>query len=236
MILKLHLIMFIIVVSTLILLGLPDYALAAPSIVTSPVGYVEDGIGGFEELGGPKGITTVTIGSSTYALVAAYDDDGIQIIDITDPSNPTPVASISDGEGGFEELAGARYVTAATIGSSTYALVSASADDGVQIINVTTPSSPAPAAHISDAAGLVLRDPRGIAIFTIDSSTYALVASHHAGFQILDITDPSSPVPVATHTTEPAGLMRSVGRAALLSPHWIPPPTPSSRHMTTGSR
>ena len=32
--------------------------------------------------------------------------DGVQIIDITDPSNPSPVSTITDGVGGYKELDG----------------------------------------------------------------------------------------------------------------------------------
>ena len=202
----------VIMASALVLLVLPGYAFAAPSIVTSLTASVEDGAGGFEELEGPKGVTAVTVGSSTYALVAAYDDDGVQIINITDPNNPTPVASIGDGEDGFEELKGARYVTTVTIDSSTYALVSASADHGVQIINITTPSSPSPVAHVSNAAGLALQDPRGIATLTTGSSTYALVAAHNGFVQIINITTPSSPAPVA-NVRDGSGGFEALSRA-----------------------
>ena len=202
----------VIMASALVLLVLPGYAFAAPSIVTSLTASVEDGAGGFEELEGPKGVTAVTVGSSTYALVAAYDDDGVQIINITDPNNPTPVASIGDGEDGFEELKGARYVTTVTIDSSTYALVSASADHGVQIINITTPSSPSPVAHVSNAAGLALQDPRGIATLTTGSSTYALVATHKGFVQIVNITTPSSPAPVA-NVRDGSGGFEALSRA-----------------------
>ena len=202
----------VIMASALVLLVLPGYAFAAPSIVTSLTASVEDGAGGFEELEGPKGVTAVTVGSSTYALVAAYDDDGVQIIDITDPNSPTPVASIGDGEDGFEELKGARYVTTVTIDSSTYALVSASADHGVQIINITTPSSPSPVAHVSNAAGLALQDPRGIATLTTGSSTYALVAAHSGFVQIINITTPSSPAPVA-NVRDGSGGFEALSRA-----------------------
>ncbi len=186
----------LIVVLALVLPSLLGYALATPSIAMSPVAFVADGVDGFEELGGPKGITTVTIGSSTYALVAAYDDDGVQIVDITDPFNPSPVAAVTDGVDGFEELRGARGITTATVGSSTYALVTAAA--GVQIIDITTPSSPAPTAHISAASAVALRGSYGIATFTVGSSAYAIVASSSGGIQIIDITDPSSPAPVAS--------------------------------------
>ena len=186
-----------IVVLALVLPSLLGYAFAAPSIVMSPVAFVADGVDGFEELGGPKGITTVTIGSSTYALVAAYDDDGVQIINITDPYDPNPVAAMTDGVGGFEHLENPRYVTTAAIGSSTYALVTGATGDGIQIIDITAPSSPAPVAHIDSALGIALIDPRGVATLVVDSSTYALVGTENA-VQIIDITDPYNPSPAAT--------------------------------------
>ena len=177
----------------LVLPCLLGYAFAAPSVVLSPVAFVADGVDGFEELGGPKGITTVTIDSSTYALVSANDDNGVQIINITDPFNPSPVAAMTDGEGGFEGLAGARHITTATIGSSAYALVSTSVDHGVQIIDITNPSSPAPAAFISSAIGDPFDKTRDAVTFAIGSSTYALVAGNTADIQIINITDPFNP-------------------------------------------
>ena len=51
----------------------------------------------YPTLYGATSITTATIGGSTYALVASIRDDGIQIIDITDPYNPTNTSSITDG-------------------------------------------------------------------------------------------------------------------------------------------
>ena len=187
----------VVVVLALMLPGLLGYALAAPVITTSPVAFVTDGADGFEELEGPKGITAVTIGSSTYALAASYRDNGVQIMDITDPFNPVPIAAVTDGVNGFEELEGARDITAVTIGSSMYAIVTASVDNGIQIINITDPSNPTPASHISSIPGIHFGDPREVTTVTIGSSTYALVAASRSGVHIIDITDPSSPVSVA---------------------------------------
>ena len=157
------------------------------------------------ELAGPKGITVATIGSSTYALVSAYDDNGVQIIDITDPFNPSPAAAMTDGEDGFEWLAGTRHITTAAIGPSTYAFVSSS-DNGVQIIDITTPSSPTPVASISSAFGTSFTDPRDLVIFAIGPSTYALVAGNTVGIQIINITDPFNPSPAAAMTDWEDGL------------------------------
>ena len=44
---------------------------------------VDEGPRGFTNLDSPYGITTVTIGTSTYALVTSQFDHAVQIIDIT---------------------------------------------------------------------------------------------------------------------------------------------------------
>ena len=122
---------------------------ANPAAVSS----VTDGAGGFDMLDGASSVDTITIGGSHYALVAADTDDGVQIIDITDPANPAAVSSVTDGAGGFDMLDGASSVDTITIGGSHYALVAANADDGVQIIDITDPANPAAVSSVTDGAG-----------------------------------------------------------------------------------
>ena len=127
--------------------------------------------------------------SFTYALVAAFDDNGIQIINITNPAIPSPVANITDGDD-YPILNGSRAITTVTLDSFTYAIVTAFNDNGIQIINITNPASPSPAANITyDATDYAkLREPYGISTTTINSSIYALVASYNAGLQIVKIS------------------------------------------------
>ena len=106
----------------------------------SPVISITDGAK-YPTLISPYSITTATIGGSTYALVAAYDDDGVQIINITDPYRPTNVSTITESAG-YPELDGARSITTATIEDSTYALVASFSIGGVQIINIDDPYNP----------------------------------------------------------------------------------------------
>ena len=126
----------------------------------------------------PTSIATVTIGSSTYALVTSGStdssdkiaflpspesdiktrDDGVQIIDITNPNSPTPVSSITDGVDGYTELRGASSITTTTIGSSTYALVASEDDSGVQIIDITDPTDPIALSAATDGQDKTLRD------------------------------------------------------------------------------
>ena len=166
-----------------------------PSLVT----YVTDGEN--YTMNKPSDITTVTIDSSTYALVASFYDKGVQIIDITDPYNPTAVSNVVDGSD-YTELDGAHSIITTTIDSSTYALVAASDDNGVQIIDITDPYNPIPASAITDGDDYTkLSGATYITTVTIDSSTFALVAAFDdSGVQIIDITDPYNPIPASAIT------------------------------------
>ena len=163
---------------------------------------ITDGTGGFTELEGTRDITTVLIDSSTYALVAAYDDRGVQIINISDPKNPVPTAAVKDGQDGFNRLRGVTGITTATIGDYTYALVASSYEDAVQIINITDPENPTATAAVKDGQKFTELDgAAGITTATIGDYTYALVAAYaDSGVQIIDITDPENPTATAAVT------------------------------------
>ena len=164
----------------------------------SPIKLLEDGEDGFTTLNGITSVTTTTIGSSTYALVASGADNGVQIINITTPGSPIAASAVSDGPK-YTELEGPLSITTTTIGSSTYALVASGPDDGVQIIDITNPYAPTNTSSVEDGSNFPELDyARSITITTIGSSTYALVASEtDRGVQIIDITTPSDPKPVS---------------------------------------
>ena len=168
----------------------------------SPVADITDDAT-YPELGGAVSITTTTIGSHHYALVAAVTDDGVQIINITNPARPSPVADITDSTAAdptdYHVLDGAFSITTTQIGSSHYALVAAGNNNGVQIINITNPASPSVVAGITNGTDYpVLDAARSITTTQIGSSHYALVAAGRSdGVQIINITDPASPTPVA---------------------------------------
>ena len=172
---------------------------ASPTAVSS----VTDGVGGFDELDGPRGVDTFTIAGRTYAAVAANADDGVQIIELTDPASPTAVSSAADGMGGFDVLDGAQFVDTFTIAGRTYVAVTAYTDDGVQIIEITDPASPTAVSSAADGVGGFdeLDGPRGVDTFTIAGRTYAMVvACVDDGVQIIELTDPASPSPIASLT------------------------------------
>ena len=154
-----------------------------------------DNANNYAELDGPHSITTVTIDSSTYALVASFTDNGVQIIDITDPYNPIAASALTDDDS--TKLRGAVYITTVTLGSSTFALVASFHDDGVQIIDIIDPYNPIPTYTVSNGADgyTELNGPRSITAVTIGTSTFVLVASlTDSGIQIIKLGQEYMPV------------------------------------------
>ena len=130
---RLHLFILLFTASSL-LFQFPSEAFAAtPSDITVTDTEI-DGVNGFDKLQNVSGVDTFTIGSGTYAIVTSWDVDGqlgaVTIIDISDPTNIVAKDSETDGANGFDELDGAINVATFTIGSSTYAIVVSSTDDG----------------------------------------------------------------------------------------------------------
>merc|ERR1711968_73525 len=95
------------------------------------------------------------LGDSTYAIVAASGDGGIQIVDVSDPSSPVAAGSATDGQGGFTRLGGARDASTFVLGDSTYAIVASApyAGGGIQIVDVSDPVSPVAAGSATDGQG-----------------------------------------------------------------------------------
>ena len=184
------------------------------------------------ELKSPRGIAIFESGNSTYAAVAASggDDDGVQILNITDPYSVTAAGSIANIRD--LELDGARSIAIFESGNSTYAAVAATFDNAVQILNITDPYSVAAAGSVTNTDDLELERPRGIATFTSGGSAYAAVAASDSDVvQILDVTDPHS-VTAAGSVTNTDGLKLDGHRP---SPYSSPAAAPTRRspHATT---
>jgi hypothetical protein len=129
-------------------------------------------------LDGAWGITTVVIEEKTYALVASLWDNGVQIIDISNPAAPSAVASVTDGTD-YPVLNGAWDITTVVIGTKTYALVASYYDDGVQIIDISDPAAPSAVASVTDGTDYPALDgARGITTVVIGEKTYALVVAY----------------------------------------------------------
>ena len=197
--------------------------------ITNPTAIFEkdvetDGNNSFDELEGPRGVATFTIGSSTYAIVASQTDDGVQMIDISNPAVLVAKDDATDGANGFTELNGAHGVATFTslskvgdlydvdgdgntteLFTPTYAIVTSLADDGVQMIDISNPAAiRALDAETDGANGFTELDAAsGVDTFTCGNRTYAIVSSNSDdGIQLIDITNPTNIVAVTSQSDE----------------------------------
>lgn len=170
-----------------------------PHNVTAVSG-LRDSDGNYE-MSGASNVLTFDESGRTYAAVAARLDDGIQMLDVTDPANINPVGKIDDFYGdGTLELSGARNMDIMEVDGRTYLVIASRDDDGVQILDVTDPANMKPAGRIDGGhAGdptLVLDEPYGVAVFDLDGYRYAAVTGYlDHGVQIINVTDPDRPNP-----------------------------------------
>jgi hypothetical protein len=112
-----------------------------------------------------------------YAFVT--DDDGLKILDITNPDHPVPVRS------GFVRLrnAGRLYV------ARTYAYI-ANGPEGLAIVDVEIPERPR-LDQLFNAGG-ALNDTRAVQIGSVSASQYALVADGKNGLRVLQLISPDT--------------------------------------------
>ena len=184
----------------------------------SAVGHATDGVDGFEVLGGAVAVATFTIEDNTFAIVASKDDDGVQIMDVSNPDTPVIVSSLVDQSSSsyssyvsYDQtdhvLKDVTGVAMFTRGASTFALITSHFDDGVQIVDVSDPRTPKAVSNARDGRGKfdVLNQASGVSTFTVGESTYAIVVSFgDNGFQIIDVNNSSSLVAVGSGQDERA--------------------------------
>jgi hypothetical protein len=107
------------------------------------------------------------------------DDQGLKVLNITDPENPEPVAS------GIVRLRqpGRLYV------ARTYAYV-ANGAEGLAIVDVENPERPF-LDQMFNANG-VINDTRAIQIGSVNASQFALLADGRNGFRVVQLVSPDT--------------------------------------------
>jgi hypothetical protein len=143
-----------------------------------------------------------------YAFVS--DDDGVKVLDLSDPDSPRPVPGATVALRDAQGLYAAR----------TY-LYAADGADGLAIIDIKNPEA-AKLKELYNAGGL-LDDTRAVQVGAVSASMYALVADGRNGLRILQMISPEnvpgymgfSPAPnpklIATYPTKGVALAVSRG-------------------------
>ncbi len=180
--------------------------MAQSLIVITPADAKTDGDSGFTELAGARGVAIFTVDSTPYAIVASRTDSGVQIINLSDPTNITPADAKTDGDSGFTELGGAHGVATFIVDDILYAIVGSYSDDGVQIINLSDPTNitPADAKTDGDSGFTELGGAHGVATFIVDDILYAIVGSYSDdGVQIIKLGIQTSNLSLSIETPIP---------------------------------
>lgn len=144
---------------------------------------VDDGTNSNILMSGPQ---TVFV-SGIYAYITATSEDGLEIVDISNPANPVHKGSIADGAGGaLLNNPWSLFV------SGNYAYVGSQTSDAVEIIDISNPASPAHKGSIANGAGgASLVDPYGIFV----SGNYVYVATYgnttSGALEIIDVSGAS---------------------------------------------
>jgi hypothetical protein len=112
-----------------------------------------------------------------YAFVS--DDDGVKVLDLSDPDNPRPLPAATVPLRDAQGLYAAR----------TY-LYAADGAEGLAIIDIKNPE----AAHLAQIynAGGALDDTRAVQIGAVSASMYALVADGRNGLRVLQMISPEN--------------------------------------------
>ena len=167
------------------------YAVHGGALSLTPTSNIPDSTTA-PELKGASDIAIFESGGHTYAAVASREDHGVQILNVTNPSNITAAGSIMNSTG--VNLHGAWGIDTFKSGTHTYAVVGSGhsgTGDGVQILNVTNPYNITAAGNITDNTTLNLDGAGHLAIFESGGNTYAAVAAFSDdAVQILDVTNP----------------------------------------------
>ena len=180
---------------------------------------IRDGTDGFF-LPSPSDFAVVATSDGTYVMVALLQNSAIQIINMTDPDNPVPVAVIHDDMDGFDSLGGVIGIDTLVAGERTYALTASSADNAVQIIDMTDPTSPEPFMSLQTGDDFTLKQPTHIDIFEVSGRTYAFLLSlAESTLNVVDVTNIAAPVQVAAIRDGEAGFdaLWAASRIAKLS-------------------
>ena len=241
-----HYLRLFILISLISILSITGLYVYAVTLDITPIAQIDNDDDGDTLLDGPMDIAITTIAGKTYAVVSSNIDNGIEIIDISDPTSPTSVSRVADGTdtdvctvaNGEKCLDAANGNAITTIDGSTYVVVTAADDDGIEIIDISDPTNPTSVGRVVDGTdtgvctvangercldGVRQLTTAEVGDIGATSGTYYVitVARNDDGIGIIDISDPENPTYVASLTDDNASCSDS--NCELDNPSYVAP-------------
>ena len=121
-----------------------------------------------------------------YAYIASSISDALEIVNISDPTNPTHAGKITHGTNGAAlDFPNSVFV------QGNYAYIASSVSDALEIVNISDPTNPIHTGKITNGTGgAALDNPHSVFV----KDNYAYVASYNSrALEIVNISDPASP-------------------------------------------
>ena len=164
-----------------------------------PAGRIRDGEGGFNYADGVRGMAVVRTPDGRAHLAMA-GEEGIQMADVADPGAPVPAGGVPSSSTSFgnpavfESADGRAYVLG--VGG-----------DAVTLADITDPRLPVPLGSVRDGRGGfdTLDSVRQVEVLRVPGGPVYAVAAGREGLQIIDVTDPGSPVAAGTLANSTGG-------------------------------
>ena len=128
------------------------------------------------ELSGASSVGTAQIGGNTYLFVTGFIDNGVSVFEVDSSGELSNVANVDNNDN--MELAGARSVSTAQVGNSTYLFVAGFTDDGVNVFEVESNGNLRSADIVDDGdnTNYELDGARSVSTAQIGNNTYLFVA------------------------------------------------------------
>lgn len=167
------------------------------------VGTVAENHTAYAALSGSADVQNFAGPEGVYIVVADTYGNAITILNITDPTDPVVVGAAQDGEDGFGALVSPSDIELFQMSGKTYALVTGSWDNAIQVINITNPARPVTVANITgETEGFVIYNPWDAEI-PLDGTRALVVGSNGNVLQTISFEDPANPAVVGTRSYDP---------------------------------
>ena len=154
--------------------GVSVFSVANNGLLTNRANVTDDGI---LELDNALSITTAVVDGTTYLFVAGFNDDGVSVFSVAnDDGMLTSVQDVDDADDVNLELDGARSVTTAVAGGTTYLFVAGFIDDGVSVFSVANDGLLTSVTNVPDGGSLELDGTTSVTTTVVDGTTYLFVS------------------------------------------------------------
>ena len=175
--------------------GFSEAAADQPGLTLVPVVAVQDGVDGSPPLHAPTDIETIAMSGRTYAFVLGNEWRAIQIIDVTDPTAPTPVGMIQDMVSGTDYVQDLEVlVTSGRV--YVLAFVGSHSEPTPIVIDVTDPTKPAKlTVEYIPELDYSWGDSHSGEVFEKNGRSFVIIVGGYygGGIRTFDFTDPTKP-------------------------------------------